>query len=222
MTKNIKNFLVANEDPFKLPKLIKKARTDTFDLKFLENPQELRNLDLNALLFCTGYFSIKSESKEGHGKVVLDWTNDETRRAFYENYLREWGIDKNCFKEFLSQSISIQDGSLEQEKELLRQLIYKNMEKYFRKMLSFHYDFGEERDHEHNHAHNLFLNTLDSLLIDYDRWLRWKLVDENVKGKTTGKENLRKGGEPDFIVVTKDLPKQIIVFEIFKMGQAKR
>ena len=60
------------------------------------------------------------------------------------------------------------------------------------------------------------------MLIDYDRFLRWKLVDENIIGKTTGKENLRKGGESDFIVVTRNHPKQIIVLEMSRKGEVKK
>ena len=219
MTKYIKNFLAANQDPYKLPNLIKNTQNEEFDLASLSGHQDLRFVSLNTLLFCTGYFSIKSTDE--YGKVKLDWTNDETRRGFYQNYLQEWGMDESFFETFLSQSILINESSVEQEKKLLHIFIHENMETHFKKMLSQKYDLGSETDHEHNHLHNLFMNTLDSMLVEYDRWLRWKLINENLIGKTTGKENLRRGGEPDFIIATRKQPKQIIIFEMFKKGQAK-
>ena len=231
-TMHIRNFLGASSDPYKYPALIKIAQENEFDTEYFKENCNLRNISLNALLFSTGYFSIKS--RLGNGKVKIDWTNVETRRAFYRNYVEIWEMNSDFFNRFLEQSISIENEFKEKEEnlqrlheikekeeKLLKTFIYENLEIYFKKMLTTCYAIGDSRDHEHNHSHNLFMFILESLLTDFNTYMRYRLVDENNKGKK-GKPKLNEGGEPDFIIVSKDSPRQMILFEFFKKGKGKR
>ena len=213
ITENIQNFVGKMKNPLRFPKLLMEVQITPFNVTKLNERSNIREIDLDLLLFSTGYFSIKKCS--GKDTVSLDWTNSETRRAFYRNYVDQLNLEKNFILRFFNENLSIGKSENEKEelsgekreqaeKEFLEDQFLSYLENAFAKMLESYYVY-DRRDQEHNYVHNLFVSTLDAFLDDYQCFMRYKLVPD-FENPTS---------EPDIILITHD-NKQIIILEFLE------
>ena len=210
-TTMIKYLAIENLDPTESYDVLVKAKTQKLDLEILKKPHSIKVklLPLNLLLFNTGYFTIKNiDSKD---LAELDWTNQETKEAFYEHYVDGLGFKIND----LFHSLMVSKPFW-----CMKQFVVK-FNDYFGRMLKKHYRTSEGQENEQNVTFNFFLELLEYLprsqlsksdsgnIIIYNQYKLIELMEFD----------LRKGKMPDIFFLFSDhagKTKQILFVEFYK------
>jgi len=150
-TSIIKNLSINNVDPTESYEVLMEAKKKTLDLEMVEKAHSIQEkmLPLNLLLFNTGYFTLKKIFPDYTAE--LDWTNQETKDAFFEHYIDGLGFKINDLLDPLRHSKTAMN----------MKLFTKKLNDYFSRMLKKHYHVNEKKDHEQNHSFLLFLELLE-------------------------------------------------------------
>lgn len=148
-TSMIKALAINNVDPTESYEILVKAKKEALDLRVLKKAYSLHQklIPLNLLLFNTGYFTLK---KVSNSIAELDWTNKETKEAFYENYVNGLGFKVNDLL-----------NPLKNKTNWDMKLFVDKLNSYFTEMVKKHYESNQKNDHEQNQTLNLFLELLE-------------------------------------------------------------
>ena len=197
-TSIIKSLCAQSMNPIAIPKILYDALTSAIEISLLEKVYDYmkpEEMPFNLLLLYTGYFTIKKQLSPTVIKV--GWTNEETRNAFFQIYQESLKLKGEFLQQFLKQ-ISICNSLEEEKKEMniflidLQNLFLKIHEKYYQ---------AEVVDYEHNFVFWFFFDVLKAIICQdclspVQIFLRWKLTDIE--------DDLRKGGEPDIIISSRE------------------
>jgi len=208
-TSMIKSLALNNLDPTDSYEVLMKAKKENLDLKLLKQAHSIKDkfLPLNLLLFNTGYFTIKKISDDH--KAELDWTNKETKEAFFEQYVDGLGFKVNDLLDSLKVSQSLRN----------MKIFVQKLNEYFHSMLKKHYKERKLGDHEHNHGFHLFLELMEFLprsksgqgdLTETIIYNQYKLNEES---------EFRRGKIPDLMFAFNDYlheKKYILFVELYK------
>ena len=201
--KNLPNLVGSKKNPYLFPKFLFLARNSVVnvdDLRKIEQMKE-RELPLKLLLFKKGYFSIKRIVT--NDEFVIDWTNEETKDAFFSTYVKELGYEAKFMDNFLSLMTTPQNV-----KSVLKDFS-TNLEKYFRVMLLKNYELNFAL-HEFTQSHKFFLEILNSAVVStceigFDRF---KLLYND-------QHTFKSDEIPNFLICS-NVHKKMIIIELFK------
>jgi len=206
-TSMIKSLALNNLDPTESYAVLRRDGKENLDLEVLKKSHSIKDkfLPVNLLLFNTGYLTIRHISDNNIAE--LDWTNQETKEAFYEHYVDGLGFQINDLLEPLK---SKTHWSLKNFMERLND--------YFVRMLKKHYDPNDKSDNEHNHTFFLFLELLEYMPRSPNNKTKAlnTLICHQYK-LTQELWPLTKGKVPDLIFIFTDLHqiKQIVIVEFW-------
>ena len=150
----LKSLAINNVDPTESYEVLLNAKRENLNLEVLEKAHSIKEkfIPLNLLLYNTGYFSMKKILP--NYTAELDWTNQETKDAFFEHYIDGLGFQINDLLDALKKKSTT---------ALDMKIFTKKLNDYFSRMLNKHYHDNEKIDHEQNHTFNLFLELLEHM-----------------------------------------------------------
>jgi hypothetical protein len=150
-TRMIKLLAINNIDPTESYAVLKATKQENLDLEDIQKPHNIseKYIPLNLLLFNTGYFTIK---KIGNNGAELDWTNQETKEAFFQHYVHGIGFKINDLF-----------APLRSKNSWNMKAFIERLHDYFARMIKKHYNANDTTDHEQNHTFNLFLELMEYL-----------------------------------------------------------
>ena len=209
--KSLSNLVGLKKNPYSFPKYLFLARNSILsveDLMKIEEKKE-RELPLNLVLFKKGFFSIKRIVTDED--FIIDWTNEETKNAFFSTYVKELDFQTNFIDNILYFKVDSEKikGVLQEFSGVL--------ERYFRVMLLKKYELNFAM-HEFTQAHKFFLEILNSAVsknceITFDRF---KLLYDD-------QHTFKSDEIPNFLICS-ILGKKLILIEMFKksLSQEKK
>ncbi len=201
--KSLSNLVGLKKNPYSFPKFLFLARNSILnveDIRKIEEKTE-RELPLNLVLFKKGFFSIKRIVT--NDDFIIDWTNEETKNAFFSTYVKELEYQTQFIDNILSFKV---------DSEKLKGVVQEFsgvLEKYFRIMLLKKYELNFAM-HEFTQAHKFFLEILNSAVsknceIAFDRF---KLLYDD-------QHTFKSEEIPNFLICSY-LEKKLILIEMFK------
>lgn len=192
-TSIIKSLAFNNEDPTESYHFLMGAKHQPLDMEILKKTHSIKEkqIPLNLLLFNTGYFTLKNICS--NNTANLDWTNQETKEAFYDHYVADLRFTINEL--FHSLMVSKDKWNMINFVEKLHE--------YFKRMLEKHYPAQAKNDHEENHTFNLFLELLEYLPRSRNSKKESDTIIIYHQYHLTGEfsNDLREGRVPDFLFV---------------------
>lgn len=203
----IKSLAINNVDPTESYAVLRRDGKENLDLDVLTKAHSIKDkfLPVNLLLFNTGYLTIKSI--EDNNIAKLDWTNQETKEAFFEHYVDGLGFQiKDLFAPLRSKS----SWSIKHFMERLND--------YFSRMIKKHYNSNDETDHEQNHTFNLFLDLMEYMpRSPNNRAKAHNTLVYHQYRLTQELGSLNKGKVPDLLFIFTDMQKnkQVIFVEFW-------